>query len=72
MQQWHPLAGSIRHVLWRNFLRGVAFGLGQTVGAVLLLALLAWLLSQLQVVPVLGEWIARLLEAIQTAQKGLR
>lgn len=72
LQRWHPLAGDIRHILWRNFLRGVAFGLGQTVGAVLLVGILAWLLSQLEVVPVLGEWIARLWEAIRTAQEGLR
>ncbi len=68
LQRWHPLAGDVRHVLWRNFLRGMAFGLGQTVGAVLLVGVLVWLLSQLEVVPVLGEWIARLLEAIQAAQ----
>jgi len=72
LQRWHSLAGDIRHVLWRNFLRGVAFGLGQTVGAVLLVGILAWLLSRLEVVPVVGEWIARLWEAIRTAQEGLR
>jgi len=72
LQRWHPLAGGVRHVLWRSFLRGMAFGLGQAVGAVLLVGILVWLLSQLEVVPVLGEWIARLLEAIRMAQQGLR
>jgi len=70
LQRWHPLAGSLRLVLWRNFLRGIAGGLGQTVGATVILALLVWLVGRLQVVPVLGVWIARILEEIQVAQQG--
>ncbi|HEY68559.1 MAG TPA: hypothetical protein G4N97_09855 [Thermoflexia bacterium] len=70
LQKWHPLAGSLRNLLWRSFLQGVASGLGRAVGATVILALLVWLLGRLQVVPVLGAWIARLLEAIQVAQQG--
>lgn len=70
LQRWHPLAGDLRHLLWRSFLRGVAWGLGHTVGATLILALLVWLLGRLQVVPVLGAWIVRVMEAVQAAQQG--
>ncbi|HIE38823.1 MAG TPA: hypothetical protein EYH30_05640 [Anaerolineales bacterium] len=70
LQRWHPLAGRLRHLLWRGFLQGVASGLGRAVGATVVLALLVWLLGRLQVVPVLGEWIARLMEAVQSAQQG--
>ena len=65
--QWHPLSGSLRRLLWRSFLQGIASGLGRAMGATVILALLVWLLGRLQVVPVLGTWIARLLETIQTA-----
>jgi len=70
LQEWHPLAGSLRRLLWRSFLQGIASGLGRAVGATLILALLVWLLGRLQVVPVVGAWIARLLETIQAAQQG--
>ncbi len=65
--QWHHLSGNLPPLLWRSFFLGIASGLGRAVGATVILALLMWLLGQLQVVPVLGTWIARLLEAIQTA-----
>ena len=70
LQQWHPLAGRLRWLLWRSFLQGIAGGIGRAVGATVVLGLLVWLLSRLQVVPVLGVWIARLMEAIQAAQQG--
>jgi hypothetical protein len=70
LQRWHPLAGSLRLVLWRNFLRGMASGLGRTVGATVVLALLVWLVGRLRLVPGLGVWIARLMQAIQEAQQG--
>jgi len=70
LQEWHPLAGQLRSLLWRSFLQGVASGVGRAVGATAVLALLVWLVARLQVVPVLGEWIARLLEAIRSAQQG--
>ncbi len=70
LQQWHPLAGGLRHLLWRSFLQGIASGLGRAVGATVVLALLVWLLGQLEVVPVLGAWIVRLAETIQEAQQG--
>jgi len=70
LQRWHPLAGDQRRLLWRSFLQGVAGGLGRAVGATVIVALLVWLAGQLQVVPGLGGWIARLIEAIRSAQQG--
>jgi len=70
LQQWHPLAGGMRRLLWRSFLQGIASGLGRAVGATLIVALLVWLLGRLLAVPVLGVWIARLLEEITAAQQG--
>ena len=49
-----------------NFARGLAFGLGTVVGASVLLSLVAWSFSQIDFIPVIGEWaseIARQMEA---------
>lgn len=51
-----------------NFLRGLAFGLGTVLGASLLLSLVAWSLSQIEFLPIIGEWaseIARQMEEVK-------
>jgi hypothetical protein len=68
LQRYHPLLGSVRLLLWRGFLYGVSHGLGYAVGATVIVAVLVWVLGKLQVVPVLGEWIATLLETIETSR----
>ena len=54
--------------LWYNFLTGAAKGLGFVIGSTLVLALTLWILSQLITVPVLGDWIANLINYIKEAQ----
>lgn len=54
-----------------NFARGLAFGLGTVVGASLLLSLAAWALSQIDFIPVIGEWatlIAQEIEAVAESE----
>jgi hypothetical protein len=49
-----------------NFARGLAFGLGTVVGASVLLSVVAWSLSQIDFLPIIGDWaseIARQMEA---------
>jgi len=54
--------------LWYNFLTGAAKGLGFIIGSTLVLALVLWLLSNLISVPVIGEWIATLMDYIEQAR----
>ena len=42
--------------MWTNFKAGVARGLGITVGATLVLAILIWVLTKLVNLPVIGEY----------------
>ncbi len=56
--------GSTSRQLLMQFLRGAAFGLGSVLGAGVVLSLLVYLLSQIQFVPILGEWIKVVLEEI--------
>ena len=70
LQRWQPLTSDLRRQLWQNFAMGIANGLGRAVGATVILALLVWLMGQLELVPGLGEWVARLIEAIRAAQQG--
>jgi len=54
---------------WRmlgwTFARGLAMGLGTVAGATLLVSVAAYLLSQVDWIPILGDWAARIAEEIQ-------
>lgn len=51
---------SLIRVLAFNFARGLAFGLGTVLGASVLLSVVAWSLSQVEFLPIIGEWAAEI------------
>ena len=57
---------STRRILWLNFLRGLAFGLGSVIGATILVYLTIQILAQIEFIPILGEWAVQLIEQIET------
>ncbi len=50
----------IHNSTWRllgfQFIRGLAFGLGSVIGATLLVSVLVYSLSQIDFIPIVGEW----------------
>ena len=62
------LYGSTRRLLWHQFLRGLAFGLGSVMGATILVSVLVYVLSFVDFVPVLGEWAAEVVRIVEGAQ----
>lgn len=48
-----------------QFLRGLAFGLGSVVGATVLVSVLAYSLSQIDFIPIIGDWAVQLADEIQ-------
>ncbi len=57
---------SVWKIIWFSLLRGLAFGLGTVLGATILVYVLVLFLSQIEFVPIIGEWSARIIEQIQT------
>ncbi|MFK7941034.1 MAG: DUF5665 domain-containing protein [Roseovarius sp.] len=51
-----------------NLMRGLAFGLGTVLGASVLLSLLAWSVSQIEFLPIIGEWATEILRQIEEAR----
>ena len=45
-----------RTIFFNNLIGGIAWGLGATVGASIVLALLGFILNQLHVVPIIGSF----------------
>ncbi len=50
-----------------NFARGLAVGLGTLLGATVLLSLIVWALSQIEFLPIIGEWASQIAEEMQEA-----
>ena len=56
---------SIPRLVLFQLYRGIAFGLGTALGATAVLSLLVWSLSQINFIPVIGDFATQILEAIQ-------
>jgi hypothetical protein len=56
---------SIFRLVGFQFARGLAFGLGSVLGASILVSILAWWLSQIEFLPIIGEWATRLANEIE-------
>jgi hypothetical protein len=61
----------VHNSTWRlvyyQFLRGLAFGLGTVIGASALVSVLVVVLSQIEFIPVLGQFATQIIEEIQQA-----
>jgi hypothetical protein len=57
----------VRILLWQ-FARGLAFGLGSVLGASILVSLLGWWIAQIEFIPILGEWAARIMAEIEAGR----
>ena len=62
----------IQNSRWRMmghaFLRGLATGLGTVVGATVLVSIMVYALSQIDFIPIVGDWATRIADEIQAPQ----
>lgn len=56
---------STRRLLVLQFLKGTAFGLGSVLGASIVLSAIVYLLSQIEFVPIIGQWVKAILHQVQ-------
>ena len=56
---------STKNILFISFLKGLASGLGWIIGATILVSVLTFALSQIQFIPILGEWVSKLITEIR-------
>ncbi|MGR3490510.1 MAG: DUF5665 domain-containing protein [Shimia sp.] len=59
---------SVRRMMFFQLLRGLAFGLGSVLGATVVVSITVFALSQINFIPIIGEWGARIAEQIQARQ----
>ena len=56
---------SLSKTIFFSLIRGLSFGLGSVIGATILVYLLILFLSQIEFIPIIREWAARLIEQIE-------
>lgn len=57
-------------MVWHSLARGLMMGLGTVVGATLLLSTLVWTLSQIEFIPIVGEWAREISSIVQSDRNG--
>lgn len=63
--RWLRIHNSMGRLVMFQLYRGLAFGLGTVLGATVVLSLVVWSLSQINFIPVIGDWAAQILEVIE-------
>lgn len=51
---------SLKRIFVNNFIGGIAWGLGATVGVAVLLAILGFIFSKVNLVPVIGTFVGQI------------
>jgi len=65
--QWSYILGSRKEIFKRNFLAGIARGLGMTVGVTIITAIVIYILQKMMVlnIPLIGEYITELVRIVE-------
>lgn len=66
-QSFIRIHNSIPRLLAYSFARGLAVGLGTVLGASVLLSLVIWSLSQIEFIPIIGEYVTEIIQQIDTS-----
>lgn len=59
---------SIWSAMWAHFLNGIAFGLGSVLGTTIIVYFLVMALSELEFIPIIGDWASQIIEEINNAK----
>ena len=65
LQQYIRALLNTRRIAWMSFLSGILSGLGAVIGATVVLTLLVYILSRLEVLPHIGKFIAEIVKIVK-------
>lgn len=57
-----------RQNLWRSLFAGILSGLGSVIGATIVVAFIAYLLRNVELVPLIGTWVGSIVRQITQSQ----
>ena len=68
-QNFFFIYNSIWRIIGISLIQGLASGLGWIIGATLLVSTLTFFLSQIEIVPIVGEWVSRVIQEIKSFER---
>ena len=68
-QNFFFIYSSIWRIIGVSLIQGLASGLGWIIGATLLVSTLTFFLSQIEFVPIIGEWVSRVIQEIKSFER---
>lgn len=63
---------SIKKIVWNNFIGGIAWGFGATVGISILFAILGLLAKNIDFVPIIGSFISNIINFVISHNNALQ
>jgi hypothetical protein len=64
MERHEQIHGSRRHIFINNFIGGLAWALGATVGLALIIGILSLILKNVNLIPVVGDFVGKVIQFI--------
>lgn len=64
MQPYEKVERDRKQILVNNFLGGISWGLGATIGLAVVLAVLGFILGKIDFIPIVGDFVSRINEYI--------
>ncbi len=68
-QNFFFIYNSVWRIIGISLIQGLASGLGWIIGATLLVSILTFFLSQIEFVPIVGEWVSRVIQEIKAFER---
>lgn len=69
MQPYEKVTMNKRHIIINNFIGGISWGLGATLGLAIVLTVLGFILSKMNWIPVVGDFVTKV--SVYVSQKSL-
>ncbi len=60
------LHSSWARIMFFNLVRGMMVGLGTVIGATILLSIVIWSLSQIEFLPIIGDWATQIIDQVDS------
>lgn len=64
MEKYEKVKRNLKQIAINNFVGGIMWGLGATIGLSIILALLSIILAKLNFVPIIGDFVANINEYV--------
>ena len=63
-EKYNQIHRSRKEMLFNNFLGGIAWSLGTIIGATIIVGILGFILTKIDIIPIIGSFISQIIEVI--------